>query len=99
MQKRGFIAEKELKRLLPDFGNYSEYGNSRIDIVFYHPQKYFSESVVQGACVIALRNRPLPIDNVQAEAGAIELKRSYQSDAMSVQQAKAECCSATSRYH
>ena len=40
---RDFFVQKEMKHIISSFAPYSQFGNSFLDIGFYHEQKYFSK--------------------------------------------------------
>lgn len=92
LESMGFVAHQEMNKFVNIDSTLCEYGNSSLDVAFYHEQNFCAGGgAVVGGAVMTTRYKPVTKEMIDAEGAGIELKRSYQSERKSFRQAQAEC--------
>ena len=81
LESMGFVAHQEMNKFVNIDSTLCEYGNSSLDVAFYHEQNFCAGGgAVVGGAVMTTRYKPVTKEMIDAEGAGIELKRSYQSE-------------------
>lgn len=73
LESYNFCIQKEMTKMDTDFGCYSKYGCSALDIAFYHRKNFCKENQVVAGGVI-MRGEPATETDMELSGGGIEFK-------------------------